>query len=67
MDIAESIAKKVGVDKLMLTCFSSNESARSFYVKRGYATDVSSPEDRTTRGKVIKTDYVILSKDVLNG
>ena len=62
MDLAESIAEEVGVDKVMLTCFVSNERARGFYRRRGYSTDACSPGDRTTRGKTIKADYVIMSK-----
>lgn len=64
MDIVETIAENVRVNKVMLTCFLTNERARGFYEIRGYARDVCSPEDRTTRGKVIKTDYVIMSKAV---
>ena len=62
MDLAESIAENVGVEKVMLTCFLSNKKAHSFYAKRGYVADVCSPEDRRTRTKVIKPDYVIMSK-----
>lgn len=62
MELAESVAGRVGVAKVMLTCFLSNENARSFYARRGYAADACSPEDRITRKKIIKVDYVILSK-----
>jgi GNAT superfamily N-acetyltransferase len=65
MDLAEKIAENVAVEKVMLTCFLSNENAHSFYKKRGYVADVCSPEDRRTRNKVVKPDYVIMSKDVL--
>lgn len=64
MDIVEGTAEKVGVEKVMLTCFLSNTLAHSFYERRGYAADVSSPEDRSTRGKTVKADYVIMSKAV---
>lgn len=64
MEIVEGIAEKIGVSKLMLTCFVSNGTAHSFYEKRGYGTDVSSPEDRITRDKTVKPDYLIMSKDV---
>lgn len=64
MQIAEDVAQSVGVEKVMLTCFLSNEKAQGFYKKRGYMTDVSSPEDRTTRRKVVKVDYVIMSRNV---
>jgi hypothetical protein len=64
MDVAEKIAENVAVEKVMLTCFLSNEHAHRFYKKRGYVADVCSPEDRRTRNKVVKPDYVIMSKDV---
>ena len=67
MDLAEDIAGKVGVEKVMLTCFVSNERARGLYRRRGYSTDACSPEDRTTRGKTIKADYVIMSKPITTG
>lgn len=62
--VAESIARKIGVEKVMLTCFLSNTSARDFYDRLGYETDACSPEDRTTRKKVVKVDYVIMSKAI---
>lgn len=66
MLMAESIAAKVGVEKVMLTCFLSNEKALKFYEKRGYGKDECSPDDRRTRNKVIKVDYMIMSK-IMNG
>lgn len=62
--VADSVARKIGLEKVMLTCFLSNTTARSFYDRLGYKTDVCSPEDRTTRKKIVKVDYVIMSKDV---
>ena len=64
MDMAERTAERVGVAKVMLTCFLSNEKAHGYYKRRGYVTDVCSPEDRKTRNKVVKADYVIMSKDI---
>lgn len=64
MALAESIAVKVGVEKVMLTCFLSNEKALHFYRGRNYEKDVCSPDDRRTRKKVVKVDYAILSKKV---
>lgn len=64
MRVAEDIARKVGVEKIMLTCFKSNVKARTFYEALEYVVDVSSPEDRETRNKVVKTDYVIMSKNI---
>ncbi len=66
MRMAEEVACRVQVNKVMLTCFVCNEKAFTFYERRGYRKDVVSPEDRTTRNKTIKADYAILSKDVSN-
>ena len=66
MKMAENIAKRVGVEKVMLTCFKSNGNARSFYEKMGYDVDICSPDDRKTRNKVDKVDYVIMSKDLVS-
>jgi len=64
MALVESIARKAGVSKVMLTCFLHNEKAHGFYKSLGYMKDVSSPEDRKTRNKVVKVDYEIMGKDV---
>lgn len=64
MTLAEDIAQRVGVEKVMLTYFLSNEKARGFYERLGYGVDECSPEDRTTRTKVVKVDYVIASKRI---
>ncbi|KAK3114463.1 hypothetical protein LTR53_007195 [Teratosphaeriaceae sp. CCFEE 6253] len=60
--LAESIAREVGVRKVMLTCFNSNTSALGLYSRKGYGRDVCSPGQRRTRGKVVEVDYVIMSK-----
>jgi len=62
MVLAEEIAKRVGVEKVMLTCFVSNNTAREFYVRQGYGPDECSPRERKTRNKTVKPDYVIMSK-----
>ena len=63
MGIAETIGQKVGVQKSMLTVFSSNEGAERFYRRLGYEVDEFSPEPRILRGgRVKKPDYWILSK-----
>lgn len=60
--VAESIA---GVEKVMLTCFVSNDKARRFYEKLGFEKDEFSPRDRKLRGgKIVTSDYVILSRRV---
>lgn len=64
MQTVEDIAAKVGVEKVMLTCFLSNSKAQGFYRSLGYDVDACSPEDRETRQKSVKVDYVIMSKAV---
>ncbi|KAK5130384.1 hypothetical protein LTR08_002176 [Meristemomyces frigidus] len=64
MALAEEIAASVGVEKVMLTCFVRNTKARRFYQRLGYETDECSPADRKTRMRVVRADYVIMSKRV---
>jgi RimJ/RimL family protein N-acetyltransferase len=64
MRLVDGIAKEAGVEKVMLTCFLSNENALAFYKKFGFEVDACSPGDRRMRNKVVKSDYVIMSKDV---
>lgn len=64
MNLVESIARKVGVKKVMLTCFLSNTKALDFYKHCGFRKDVCSPGDRKTRNKIVKVDYVIMSKEL---
>jgi N-alpha-acetyltransferase 40 len=64
MTMADGIASAAAVDKVMLTCFLSNDKARRFYESRGYGRDVCSPEEKKIRNKVVKFDFVIMSKDV---
>ncbi|KIH87675.1 hypothetical protein SPBR_05235 [Sporothrix brasiliensis 5110] len=53
------------VEKVMLTCFLSNERALRFYEREGFATDASAPKTRRLRhGKTFVPDYTILSKAV---
>lgn len=53
------------VAKIMLTCFTANESALGFYKKLGYEKDECSPEPRKLKGgKRVECDYVILSRKV---
>ncbi|KAL6876583.1 acetyltransferase [Trichoderma novae-zelandiae] len=54
--------------KVMLTCFTSNTDGLGFYGRLGFAKDDFSPRDRTLRGgKVVKPDYVILSRGTAHG
>jgi len=63
MGLAEEVGRKVGVEKVMLTVFVANASARRFYEGLGYKVDEFSPGPRKLRAGVIKEpDYVILSK-----
>lgn len=64
MHVADRVAANVGLEKVMLTCFLCNSKAHRFYERQGFVKDVSSPEDRKTRNKVVAVDYVIMSKVV---
>ena len=61
---AESQARLIRVTKIMLTVFTANEGARRMYEREGFMKDDASPEDRITRRKVIKADYIIMSKEL---
>lgn len=64
MRVAEDIAAATGMEKVMLTCFVANERAYEFYKRRAYEKDVCTPKDRITRKKIVKADYVIMSRVV---
>ena len=64
MDWAESQARLVSISKMMLTVFTVNEAARRLYEREGFVKDELSPEDRVTRRKVIKADYIIMGKEL---
>ncbi|KAK6434297.1 hypothetical protein LTR95_009517 [Oleoguttula sp. CCFEE 5521] len=64
MQLAEDIAAKVQVEKVMLTVFVSNSKALGFYRSRGYVVDACSPGDRRTRNKIVRMDHFIMSKIV---
>lgn len=56
-------SKILGTEKIMLTCFLSNQRAISFYEKLGFSKDEYSPPAKTLRnGTLVEADYVILSK-----
>ncbi|KAK3983844.1 acyl-CoA N-acyltransferase [Cladorrhinum sp. PSN332] len=69
MGLLENVAGRVPpVRKVMLTCYLSNERGLKFYRKLGYERDDISPVERRLRGnKVIRPDYVIMSKVVVEG
>jgi ribosomal protein S18 acetylase RimI-like enzyme len=66
MHVAELLAQRIGLAKVMLTCFLCNKKAYRFYADHGFLKDACSPEDRKTRNKVVAVDYAILSKDTIN-
>ncbi|PVI00409.1 acyl-CoA N-acyltransferase [Periconia macrospinosa] len=63
---AEDFARKVNIDKTMLTVFSSNEIALNLYTKMGYQKDRSSPTGNyLLRNRIVnKSEYLIMSKDI---
>ncbi|KAF7913903.1 uncharacterized protein EAF01_000309 [Botrytis porri] len=66
MSLLTSIARAIpGVEKTILTCYTANEAALKFYRKLGYEKDEYSPEPKRLKGgKVLESDYVILSRRV---
>ncbi|KAI2604314.1 acyl-CoA N-acyltransferase [Hypoxylon fragiforme] len=68
MGFLEDIATNTPpINKVMLTCFLSNERALSFYKNLGFEKDEISPEPRKLRfGKEFVPDYIIMSKVVSN-
>jgi ribosomal protein S18 acetylase RimI-like enzyme len=60
----EDAARACRVNKTMLTVFTANTRAKGMYQKLGYSRDEASPNDRVMRNKVIKADYVIMSKSI---
>lgn len=61
---AEEQSRLVNISKMMLTVFTVNEGARRMYDREGFVRDALSPDDRVTRRKVIKADYIIMSKEL---
>ncbi|KAL9131507.1 MAG: hypothetical protein Q9217_000586 [Psora testacea] len=65
MKILETIGRKAGMQKAMLTVLMGNDSARRFYARLGYEVDEFSPMPRKLRSGIVhKPDYAILSKDL---
>ena len=64
LTFVEDVARASGIAKTMLTVFTANSGARSMYEKAGYERDESSPGDRVMRNKVLKAEYLIMSKMV---
>lgn len=61
---AEEQSRLVNISKMMLTVFTVNEGAKRMYDREGFVRDALSPDDRVTRRKVIKADYIIMSKEL---
>ncbi|KAK4162390.1 acyl-CoA N-acyltransferase [Cladorrhinum sp. PSN259] len=66
MGMLVKVAERVPpVKKVMLTCFLANERGVRFYQGLGFEKDEISPVERRLRGnKVVKVDYVIMSREV---
>ncbi|KAF9876867.1 GNAT family acetyltransferase nat4 [Colletotrichum karsti] len=66
MDYLVAVAESIPlIEKVMLTCFLANKSARAFYERLGFGKDPISPGERKLRfGKVFVPDYVIMSRRV---
>lgn len=65
MKLVEGVASKVGVEKVMLSCFTRNAIAKGFYEGIGYQKDEYSPPPRVLRdGREVEEAYVILSKRI---
>ncbi|KAF2003518.1 hypothetical protein P154DRAFT_532262 [Amniculicola lignicola CBS 123094] len=63
--IAETVAKRSGLSKTMLTVFSANKKALALYNRLGYNKDDCSPADYHLRARRIEHDYKILSKELV--
>ena len=67
MQCLEKIAENIStVEKVMLTCFTSNTNAMEFYQTLGFVKDDHSPSGRKLKGgkEIFIPDYVLLSKRV---
>ena len=61
--LVESVGRRVGVEKSMLTVFKANQRAVKMYESLGYIEDEYSPGPRRFRdGTVKEPTYIILSK-----
>ncbi|EUC43422.1 hypothetical protein COCMIDRAFT_100858 [Bipolaris oryzae ATCC 44560] len=64
MSFVEAVARACSIEKTMLTVFVANAGAKKMYEKLGYERDECSPVDRVMRRKVVRAEYVIMSKAV---
>jgi N-alpha-acetyltransferase 40 len=69
MGLHEAVAANVpSVEKVMLTCFVSNQKAFAFYSRLGFERDAVTPDAKILRsGEARPIDYVIMSKKVAQG
>lgn len=65
MTLAEAIATKTRMQKIMLTVFKSNTAACEWYFALGYVVDENSPRRKRLRSGTFESDYLILSKMVV--
>jgi len=65
MQMVESVGRKAGLEKCMLTVFKTNQKALRWYEHCGYGLDDFSPGPRLLRNGTIKEPtYLILSKSL---
>lgn len=65
MSLNEDIAKKIGLEKCILTVFTCNLQAEGMYRALGYEDDECCPATRVLRdGRVRRPKYLILSKSL---
>ena len=63
MRVTEDMGRKIGLSKVMLTVFKSNQKALGLYRRLGYHEDEFSPQPRQLRNGTMKeSSYVIFSK-----
>ncbi|KAE8355614.1 acyl-CoA N-acyltransferase [Aspergillus coremiiformis] len=64
----ENIGRRIGLEKVMLTVFKSNDKAVGFYHRLGFTKDDYSPQPRMLRNGMVKEpDYMILSRSLRPG
>jgi ribosomal protein S18 acetylase RimI-like enzyme len=59
--VSEQIARATQMQKVMLSVFTANSNAESFYRALGYDVDETSPPPRRLRGRLVEPDWKCLS------
>lgn len=59
--LAEHVAQATQMQKVMLSVFTANSNAESFYKALGYGVDETSPPPRKLRGRLVESDWKCLS------